>query len=200
MPIPIKHGYSLMLTSIIKHVARTGLQPNFFSLASLPPAILAGVAAAMGHFSIAAALFAFSGAMDLIDGALARHAGQETRFGKVLDSSMDRLSDAAIPLGLVAFYAPHALAALVPALCLLTGGMISYVRARAQSVDIELPRLWMRRQDRFVIVIVALALAPISVPGLSVPAPVTLITIALLTFVSAIAGVQALICAAKLDK
>ncbi|MBZ0214975.1 MAG: CDP-alcohol phosphatidyltransferase family protein [Fimbriimonadaceae bacterium] len=197
IPISVKNGYKFIISSMVRLAAKTGLHPNVFTLVSLVPAIGAGFAAGIGAFKIAAVLFIISGAFDLIDGALARQTHQITKLGMLLDSTIDRLSDAAIPLGLIAFYAPYSKIAVIPGLCLLSGYTISYIRARAEGIDIALPRLWMRREDRFVIIVIALLLAPMSVPGTTLPNAATLIVIGLLTVTGSIAAVQAMLSAAK---
>lgn len=193
----LKGIYHAILSTLVRLVARTGIHPNALTIVSLFPAILAGFAAANGAFLAAALLFLVSGILDLLDGELARQTGQSSRFGALLDSTLDRLSDAAIPVGLIAFYAPFGGVVIIPALVILSGFSISYVRARAEGLGMELPRLWMRREDRLAIVVIALLLAPISVPGINVTAAATLLVLALLAMMGFVAGVQALMAAAR---
>lgn len=95
--------------------------------------------AARGQLLVAVFIIAGFALVDTLDGAMARARGYTTRFGAFLDSSLDRVADGAI-FGAVAYwYAtngeyPTLAAAL---LCLVIGQVISYVKARAQSVGIE---------------------------------------------------------------
>lgn len=176
------------------------LSPNMITLAALPPALAAGVCAAQGWFVASALLFGLSGLADLLDGALARASGRSTRFGALLDSSLDRIADGCIPLGLILFYAPYGAVVLIPGAALLAGLWIPYIRARAQSLDLRLPRLWMRREDRFVALLIALLVSPWlwadhSLPGLPVLA--VLVGIAVL---GVVAGIGALWAAARADQ
>jgi CDP-diacylglycerol--glycerol-3-phosphate 3-phosphatidyltransferase len=84
-------------------------------------------------------LVLLSSSLDFLDGALARATGRSTKFGAFLDSTLDRFSDAALFLGLLAYYASqgsyhHIL--LVGAA--LTGSLVtSYARARAESLGLQ---------------------------------------------------------------
>jgi len=191
--------FQRFLEAMADAISKTGLHPNAITVLSLVPAIFAGWAAAEGLFVLAAVLFLASGFLDLLDGAMARQSGRETRFGALLDSTCDRLADAAIPTGLVVYYAPHNGVVVIPVLAIVSGFIISYVRARAEGLNMELPRLWMRRQDRLGLMVLALLLAPVPLTGMNVPAPVTLIIVAILTVLGFAAAVTALMHAAKSD-
>lgn len=185
---------------IARRLTGSGVSPDALTLASVPPAVLAGVCAALGWFEAAAVLFTISGVLDLLDGALARALDRRTRFGALLDSSLDRVADACVPIGLVVHYASHGWVAAVPALALLASLWISYIRARAQSLDLDLPRLWMRREDRFVALVAALLAARWVAPGASVPAPQLLWVCGAIAGLGMIAGGMALAQAARLAR
>jgi CDP-diacylglycerol--glycerol-3-phosphate 3-phosphatidyltransferase len=186
--------YERTLSWAAAAVAKTGVRPNTLTWLSLVPALLAGIAAAASMFLPAAILLLLSGVFDLLDGALARSTGQETRFGALLDSTLDRLSDAAVPAGLALIYAPHGVLVLVPVLMIAGGFLVSYVRARAEGLGLDLPRLWGRREDRMGIMVAGLVFAPLPIPGMAVPAPALLLVVgflALLSFAAAIAALAA---------
>ena len=199
LPVWAQGPYETVLNALARLVAQTGITPNALTLISLAPAIAAGVLAAGGQFFWAAVLMLASGLFDILDGALARQTGRASRFGALLDSSLDRLSDAAVPLGLVLVYAPHGPAVMVPALAVLSGYTISYVRARAEGLRFELPRLWLRREDRMAVMVLALVLAPVTLPGMALPAPLTLILFGVLALAGFLAAGHALVTAKRLD-
>lgn len=190
-------GFSRARASLAAIAARLGLRPNSVTLASMVFAVLSGFAAAAGFLPGAAVLFAVSGLCDALDGPLARGTKSVTPFGALLDSTLDRIADAAPLTGLVYFYAPHPLAATIPALAVIGAFTISYIRARAASLGVELGRLWMRRGERVAITGIALLVGPISIPGLSIEAPVTLFLAAVLTILQFAATVAALRAAQK---
>jgi CDP-diacylglycerol--glycerol-3-phosphate 3-phosphatidyltransferase len=107
--------------------------------------------------------------LDLVDGAVARAGGRGTAFGAVLDSSCDRVADAAIFGAIGWYYAQHGqrwmlLAAL---LCLVLGSLTSYIRARAEAAGLTATVGIAERADRLVIVLVGTGLN--GLPGLHVP-------------------------------
>jgi CDP-diacylglycerol--glycerol-3-phosphate 3-phosphatidyltransferase len=186
-----------VLSSVAASIGRSGVHPNVLTAISLVPALAAGVAAAWGAFAAAALLLLVSGVFDLLDGAVARQTGKTSRFGALLDSSLDRLSDAAVPAGMVLYYAPHGGVIILPLLLIVSGFSVSYVRARAEGLQIELPRLWMRREDRMVLLLVGLLLAPLPFPGFAMIGGWTLAVVAILAVLSFIAAGIALGVAAR---
>lgn len=194
----LRGWYEAVVSWAVGGIAGTGIHPNVLTVASVFPALAAGVAAAFGSFLGAALLLLLSGVFDILDGALARATGKTSRFGAILDSSLDRLSDAAVPAGLAVFYAPFDKVVIIPVLTIVSGFLVSYIRARAEGLSIELPRLWMRREDRMVLLVIGLLLQPLIVPGLALPGGLTLVTLALLTVLSFVAGGMALAAAARL--
>lgn len=185
---------------IARRLSRSRVTPNMLSIYSLPPAILAGVCAAFGWFMTAALLFIVSGVLDLLDGALARVSARQSRFGALLDSSIDRVADACILIGLVIYYAPYGWVAALPALTMLPSMWIPYIRARAQSLGLELPRLWMRREDRFVALVIALIASPFFWTSAPVPHVLVLVVLVGITSLGFIAGILALVQAERLAR
>lgn len=93
------------LARVAALLARTGVTPNTLTLLSLVPALVSGLFAAYGAFGWATLFLLLSGVVDMLDGPLARSTGTVSRFGALLDSTIDRITDAAPLLGLTVFYA-----------------------------------------------------------------------------------------------
>ncbi len=189
-----------LIAAVALAVGKLGVTPNTLTYMSVVPALACVVAAASGNFVLAVVLMAFSGLCDMLDGPLARVTGRTTRFGALLDSTLDRFADAAPLLGLCVYYSPDGAACLVPAATLFSAYTVSYVRARAEGLSIRLPALWMRRTERLVIIGVALLLAPVKLPFTTFQAPVTLGIVALLGVLSSLAAAHALVTAARILK
>lgn len=187
-----------LLSPLVRRLAATGVSPDTVTLLSVPPAVLAGLAAAMGQFVLAGALLLLGGLLDLIDGSLARATGRQSRFGALLDSTLDRISDACVPVGLVVFYAPHGTVVVLPALAIAGTMAVPYVRARAQSLQIALPRLWMRREDRLLALVAALLLTPLAWPDAAIPAPLVATVCGLIGVLGLVATFYALAAARRL--
>lgn len=94
--------------------------------------------------------------LDMIDGAVARESGRSSKFGALLDSSCDRIADAAVFAGLGWFFARHDEPALLAAalLCLVLGSLTSYIRARAEGLGMTASVGFAERSERLIIVLV----------------------------------------------
>jgi len=136
----------------------TDLRPNTLSIAGLAVAGAAGIAVAGGHITLGAWFFLFSGPFDALDGALARAAGLESRFGAFLDSFLDRYADASVLLGLIywASLRDHHGLVVLSALALLGSIMVSYARARAEGLGLSCSVGLFTRLERFIVMVLAL--------------------------------------------
>lgn len=99
--------------------------------------------------------------LDVLDGAVARAGGTSTKFGAVLDSTGDRLVDAAV-FGSIAWYfarhdQPWMLAGCL--LCLVLGSLTSYIRARAEGVGLNATVGIAERAERLIIILVGTGLS-----------------------------------------
>jgi CDP-diacylglycerol--glycerol-3-phosphate 3-phosphatidyltransferase len=171
------------MTAIGRGLGRLGVSPNALTWLSLVFAAGAGVALAFGAFGTGIALIVVSGLCDVFDGAVARATGKVSPFGALLDSTVDRLSDALPLVGLSVFYASQPLFALIPALAMVGGFVVPYVRARAETVGVTLPPLFMRRAERIVLLVLSLLLGMLPL-GTPLPTILTLLGIALMGVLS----------------
>lgn len=124
---------------LIGVLARTPLTPNHLTIVGA--ALNAGVAlvVAFGDRRLAGALVLAGSAFDLLDGALARATGRVSRFGAFLDSTLDRVADAALLVGAAwrGLRADRPWTALLAVLALVASLLVSYTRARAESVGVK---------------------------------------------------------------
>ena len=138
---------------------RARVRPNHLTVAGLGVSCLAAWAFADGHLRAGAGLLAVAGLFDLFDGCLARLAGQDTEFGAFLDSVVDRYSDLVVLLGLVVYCQRVG----EWTLCLFTMAtvvgtvMVSYTKARAQSIGISCEVGLMERPERLIVLIAGAA-------------------------------------------
>src|SRR5438445_6082599 len=119
-----------------------------------------------------------AGFFDLVDGPVARASNQVTRFGAFFDSVLDRYSDAALFFGLLVFYARgnRFFYVVLTALVMISAVMVSYTRARAESLIGSCKVGFMERPERLVLIIIC-ALANRMAPGLWVIAVLSTITV-----------------------
>jgi CDP-diacylglycerol--glycerol-3-phosphate 3-phosphatidyltransferase len=142
------------------------ISPNVLTLVSLAIAGAAGGFVLVGEFGLGAALMIASGLCDVLDGAVARATNKVSRFGALLDSTVDRVADALPLVGLMVYFASQPLAAAVPTLALVAGFIVPYVRARAEALGVVLPPLFMRRAERMVLLVLSLLLGTLPLAGI----------------------------------
>ncbi len=170
---------------------RVGLSANALTYASLVFAAVSCLAAAKGYFLASAAMLLIGGVCDALDGVVARSTGNVTRYGALLDSTVDRVSDTLPLLGVLVFHAHFPLLALLPGIALVGSIVIPYVRARAEVLGATLPSLFMRRPERVVLLIVCLGLGGLHATA-GEPALLLLAGTALLAVLNAVGGVAVL--------
>jgi CDP-diacylglycerol--glycerol-3-phosphate 3-phosphatidyltransferase len=148
----VPHKISTRFTDpFVSPLASLGVTPNMISMAGFAGNIVAACLAAGGHFLPAGIVMVLASALDLLDGALARKTGTVTMFGAVFDSVLDRLSEAAVLSGLAFHYAqsPGHTEEIVLCFAALAGSvMVSYVRARAEGIGLELREGLFTRAER----------------------------------------------------
>jgi CDP-diacylglycerol--glycerol-3-phosphate 3-phosphatidyltransferase len=110
---------------------------------------------ATGRFRLAAAIIFFAGFLDMLDGQVARRQNRVTAFGAFYDSTLDRYSDMALYMGLLVYYAVSARTSYVVLAAVATAGsvMVSYTRARAESLIPTCKVGFMERPERLVLLI-----------------------------------------------
>lgn len=170
---------------------RVGVTPNMLTIGSLLIATVAAVTASMKLFVATAVVVVLSGTLDVLDGVVARATGRVTRFGALLDSTVDRLADGLPLLGLIVAYSDHGILAVVPGIAMLGAFGISYVRARAESLGAKLPPLFMRRAERVILLTLSLLLSAVPVVA-PVRAPLLLAGVALMGVLNLVATFWAL--------
>lgn len=134
---------------------RYPIHPNWLSLLGVLISLGAGLAFAEGALRAGALLILLGGFFDLVDGVVARHQGTASAFGAFLDSSLDRVADMAILLGMLMHYADADRPALawLAAFALLATVMVSYTKARAESVVPDFKGGFLERAERLVILV-----------------------------------------------
>jgi len=151
----VPHKVSTRFTDpIVSPLAAIGVTPNMISVAGFSGNVLAGCLAAGGHLLAAGAVMLFFSALDLLDGALARKTGTVTRFGAVFDSVLDRLSEAAVLAGLLFHYTEiggHTQEIALIYAAVVGSIMVSYVRARAEGIGLELREGLFTRAERVIL-------------------------------------------------
>jgi len=121
-----------------------------------------------GMFFVGTAVVFFSVLTDLVDGAMARRLGQTGPFGAWLDSTCDRVADAAIFTGLVLWFSgagEDRLLVGVTLFCLVGGSVVSYAKARAEGLGLTCDVGLAERAERLIFVLLGTLLAGVGLTG-----------------------------------
>jgi len=144
-------------------LARTGVAPNTLTWFGFLLAIGAAVLIATGYPFAAGFVVLVAGFFDILDGALARYTNRVTHFGAVLDSTLDRLSEAVVLFGILVLYARVQSFAgiLLVCLALLSSPLVSYIRARAEGLGLTCQVGLFTRPERVIVIALGLLLSQI---------------------------------------
>src|SRR6266566_1967805 len=164
----LKPGLAQVLMPVGRALARTPLTPNMLT-------VTGAVGMTAGALSLFPTGHLFAGTMvctgfvvtDMLDGTLARITGSTGVFGAFLDSTMDRIADSAVFAGIAIWLATGGhdrLLAAVALFCLVTGGLVSYAKARAQGLGLRCDVGIAERTERLIIGLAAIGLAGLGVP------------------------------------
>ncbi len=180
----LRPALSRLLTPVADALARTPVTPNALTITGT----VGMTAGALWLFPIG---HLFAGTVvctgfvlgDMLDGVLARVKGTSGAWGGFLDSTLDRISDAAVFCGLTVWLVRtrQDTLALVALFCLVMGMMVSYAKARAEGLGIPCNVGIAERTERLLITLVAVGLTGLGVPyvlaiGLWVLAALSLVT------------------------
>ena len=164
----LKPALNRVLTPVVEALARTPVTPNAITVTGA-----VGMAAGAlwlfptGHLfagTVVCTIFVLS---DMLDGALARVKGTTGAWGAFLDSTLDRIADAAVFAGLTVWLARgghQPVLAGVTLYCLVAGVMVSYARARAEGLGVRADVGVAERTERLIIVLVSAGLTGLGVP------------------------------------
>jgi len=172
-----KVGVPLTLTDRVRYLVRgiidpianllvwLGFTPNTLTLIGFLMNVAVAVVLSQGRLRWGALAFLLASAFDGLDGALARKLGRVSRFGAFLDSTIDRLSEAAVFLGLLVWCTGRgAKQEIVLIYATIVGSlMVSYSRARAEGLGMECKVGLLTRMERAIVLFVGLLLEQVTI-------------------------------------
>lgn len=149
----IQRGYLRVIEPVADFLVRRRVSPNTITTVGTVCTVSAGVIFATGHISLGGWVLGLTALFDVLDGTVARRTGRSTTFGAFYDSTLDRVADGAVLAGLAVFYATSPVHRSVPLLVVTLAGIIgtflvSYTRARADSLGIDAKVGVMQRPER----------------------------------------------------
>src|SRR5437764_3652657 len=156
-----------IIDAMVRWLARGHINPNFLTFVGVAINVGSGLLFGFGKFFWAGIVLIIANLFDMLDGQVARLSGRVTRFGGFLDSSLDRLSDMVVFVGLMVFYArmtddptsaaygQHStLNVFLAGAAMMGSVMVSYASARAESLIPKCDVGFLRRPERVVLLII----------------------------------------------
>ena len=159
---------------VVRLLARTPITPSAITWFGFLVTIGAAALIITGHLLTAGFVVLIAGFFDILDGALARRTNQATRFGAVLDSTLDRLSEAVLLLGILALFLfteeksaiftllSKEWTVLLTSVALIGSPLVSYIRTRTESLDLECQVGLFTRAERVIALALGLLLSQIN--------------------------------------
>ena len=163
----IKAPVTRFITPLCRGLLRIGVSANIVSaLGGIGSTLAAIFFFSYGHYFWGMVVCVFFVLFDLLDGTIARLSPTGgSRWGALLDSTLDRVTDSAV-LGSVAYHLSKSSDRLVPVLltALVTGTLVSYIKARAEGLGIECSGGFAERTERLLIIFFAIGFAGLGTP------------------------------------
>jgi CDP-diacylglycerol--glycerol-3-phosphate 3-phosphatidyltransferase len=175
-----RKGVDQVVRPIGRNLYRAGVRPDHLTVIGLIMSMGAAVAIALGSLRLGLLLFILAGIPDLLDGQVAKAGGVASKRGAFFDSTADRVTDAFLLGGIAVYVAREHGAAWValPYAVFAAGSVISYMRAKAESLGYDAKGGLMERAERLVVLGAALFFDSVMIPILVVMLALTLVTVA----------------------
>jgi CDP-diacylglycerol--glycerol-3-phosphate 3-phosphatidyltransferase len=159
VPRSAAQGARGILAPIARALHRAGVSANAVTLAGLLLSLVAAWLVASGQPALALAVLIVGALADTLDGQIAKAAGGGTKLGAFLDSTFDRVSDAALAGAAVLYGALHADPYLLwfALVALISGSLVPYIRAKAESLGQTASVGLAPREARMVLLVLGLA-------------------------------------------
>ena len=143
---------------VVNLLAKTGITPNALTWFGFLIAMVTGVLAAFGYMLAAGLVVLFGSYFDMLDGSLARKTGKTSRFGEVLDSTLDRLSEGVLLIGLLYWFSQEGstIGIMLVGVTLLFSLVVSYIRAKAEIMKVECLEGLFTRPERVIVLAIGL--------------------------------------------
>lgn len=176
-PLSFKESLRQLLNPLVWLLSTMRVRPDTLTFMGWGLSIGAAILFGVGYIKSAGAVMLLAGLFDALDGAVARETGRMSSFGAFLDSTLDRLSESAVFVGIVFFYASASrpYEALVAGVAMTFSLLTSYTRARAEGLGLKCEVGILERAGRVVILSVLSLLGFVTV-GVGLVAAGALVT------------------------
>ncbi|MCF7807670.1 MAG: CDP-alcohol phosphatidyltransferase family protein [Candidatus Marinimicrobia bacterium] len=153
-------AYYRATRAIIKRTPLVGKNPNIISILASLIGLISAYYFMIGRSATGGMILLLSGILDTLDGTVARLGERASKFGATLDSTLDRYVEMFVFMG-IAYHFKDTPMFFWASLALMGSVMVSYVRARAQSLGVQKLVGYLQRFERFMILAIAAILNPL---------------------------------------
>ena len=152
LPQRLKEWFRELLRPVGAFCSRVGIHPHVLTTMGLVVSLCAALSFGLGSFRLAGVLVLLAGIFDMLDGHTARISGKKSSFGALYDSTIDRYAELVVFIGLTIHYLhhPHPVAVVIILLAISGSMMVSYVKARAEGLNVDCSVGLMQRPERVV--------------------------------------------------
>lgn len=165
LSVSVKAATVRLLDPLSRALLRIGVTPNAVTvLGTLGVCVGAIGFAARGKLVAAVVIVTLSALTDVMDGAMARARGTVGRYGALLDSTMDRVADGVVFASLAYLYRDETPTLVAVLICLVSGQVVSYVKARAEGLGLDANVGLVERAERLILVGIGALLTGFGVP------------------------------------
>ena len=154
----LRKKFQKILITVSSFLLKVGLTPNLITLLGLLGNIGAALFISKGKFIIGGIIALAVGTFDAIDGTMARLSGKPSKFGCLFDSLIDRYSEMTLLLGILVYFSSinDNTGIILVYLSLCGSFLVSYIRARAEGLGVEVRKGILTRVERLLIIVISL--------------------------------------------
>jgi CDP-diacylglycerol--glycerol-3-phosphate 3-phosphatidyltransferase len=156
---PVEQAFYAVTAPVVKALIRGRVSPNAITTVGTLFVVISAVAFGLGAVRLGGLLYLVSGIVDTLDGQVARHNGQVTKFGAFYDSTLDRVGDGATFMGVAVYFllAPkdtvvyREAAVILSMVAIIASLLVSYARARAEGLGLDCKVGLVQRAERILV-------------------------------------------------
>ncbi len=154
----LRKKFQKILITVSSFLLKVGLTPNLITILGLLGNIGAALFISKGKFIIGGIIALAVGTFDAIDGTMARLSGEPSKFGCLLDSLIDRYSEMTLLLGILVYFSSinNNTGIILVYLALCGSFLVSYIRARAEGLGVDVRKGILTRIERLLILVISL--------------------------------------------
>jgi CDP-diacylglycerol--glycerol-3-phosphate 3-phosphatidyltransferase len=154
----LRKVFKNVIDPIAKGLLKVGITPNTITAIGFLLSTVVAIFASQGKFTVAGLILLVAAPLDVVDGSMARLIGIPTQYGSLIDSVTDRYSELVVFGGMMFYFisTQNTLAAMLVYIAAAGSVLVSYVKARAEGLNLSAKVGLLTRVERLIILIICL--------------------------------------------